>query len=165
MKYTDVQIGFQEFPDEISLLINISNCPWHCKGCHSPELWKDIGIELTFDELSKLINTNKGITCVGFMGGDYDTPYLNKLAGYIVNDINPGLKVGWYSGNSRLSDYINTEWFNYIKLGPYDEELGGLDNPNTNQRMYQYSPYFSDCDSELGIGWRDITYKFWKHEK
>ena len=159
MKYTNTQITFSEFPDEISLCINISNCPWHCPGCHSPELWKDVGTELTFDELHKLINSNKGITLVGFMGGDYDTPYLNCLAAFVKNF---NLKVGWYSGNSRLSDYINTEWFNYIKLGPYDKELGGLDNPNTNQRMYQYSPYFSNC-TELGIGWRDITYKFWKH--
>jgi len=25
----------------------------------------------------------------------------------------------------------------YIKLGPYVEEKGGLDNPNTNQRFYR----------------------------
>ena len=62
MKYTDVQIGFQEFPDEISLLINISNCPFHCPGCHSPELREDIGTELTKKELSNLIKSNKGIT-------------------------------------------------------------------------------------------------------
>ena len=162
MKYTDTQITFTEFPDEISLCINISNCPWHCPGCHSPELWKDVGTKLTFKELHHLISINDGITLVGFMGGDYDTPYLNELAEYVKN-IDPPLKVGWYSGNSRLSDYINTEWFDYIKLGPYDKELGGLDNPNTNQRMYQYSPYFSDCNTELGIGWRDITHKFWKY--
>lgn len=160
MKYTDTQITFAEFPDEISLCINISNCPWHCPGCHSPELWEDVGTKLTFKELHHLISINKGITLVGFMGGDYDTPYLNYLAEYVKN-IDPPLKVGWYSGNSRLSNYINTEWFDYIKLGPYDEKLGGLDNPNTNQMMYKYSPYFSDCDSELGIGWRNITYRFW----
>ena len=152
MKYTDTQIGFQEFPDEISLLINISNCPWHCSGCHSPELWEDIGTELTFKELHRLIANNKGITLVGFMGGDYDTPYLNHLAEYIKN-IDPPLKVGWYSGNSRLSDYINTEWFNYIKLGPYIKELGGLNNSNTNQRFYKVE------NGQL-IDW---TYKFWKH--
>ena len=38
MKYTDTQVTFSEFPDEIALCINISNCPWHCPGCHSPEL-------------------------------------------------------------------------------------------------------------------------------
>ena len=161
MKYLNTMIGFREFPDEISLLINITGCCWHCPGCHSPELWKDIGTELTFEELDKLINSNKGITLVGFMGGDYDTPYLNELAKHIVNDIDPDLNIGWYSGNSRLSDYIDINLFDYIKLGPYIKELGGLDNPNTNQRMYQYSLYFSDC-TELGIGWRDITYKFRK---
>lgn len=162
MKYLNTMIGFREFPDEISLLINITGCCWHCKGCHSPELWKDIGIELTSDELYKLVDSNKGITLVGFMGGDYDTPYLNELAEYVKN-IDLPLKVGWYSGNSRLSDYINTEWFDYIKLGPYDKELGGLDNPNTNQRMYEYNKFYSDFT--IGKGWRDITYKFWKNGK
>ena len=51
MKYTDTQITFSEFPDEIALCINISNCPFHCPGCHSPELWEDIGTELTYDEV------------------------------------------------------------------------------------------------------------------
>ena len=161
MKYTDVQIGFQEFPDEISLLINISNCPFHCSGCHSPELWEDIGTELTYSRLNNLIETNKGITLVGFMGGD---PILvNSLASYIKHKYN--IKVGWYWGGTDIPKEVYLINFDYIKLGPYIKELGGLDNPDTNQRMYQYSPYFSDCDSELGIGWRDITHKFWKHEK
>ena len=144
MKYTDTQITFSEFPDEIALCINITNCPFHCPGCHSPELWEDVGTKLTFDELNKLIQSNKGITLVGFMGGDYDTPYLNCLAAFVKNF---NLKVGWYSGNSRLSDYI--------KIGPYIKELGGLDSPTTNQRMYHYT------GSEI----KDITYKFWKHGK
>ena len=25
----------------------------------------------------------------------------------------------------------------YLKLGPYDERLGGLDSPTTNQRFYR----------------------------
>ena len=160
MKYTDTQIGFQEFPDEISLLINISNCPFHCPGCHSPELWEDVGTELTFDELNKLIDSNKGITLVGFMGGKPEE--VNLLAEYIKRNITY-LKVGWYWGGEVFSKEINPINFDYIKLGPYIKKLGGLDNPNTNQRMYQCSPYFSDCSTELGIGWRDITYKFWKH--
>lgn len=155
MKYTNVEIGFQEFPDEISLCINISNCPFHCSGCHSPELWEDVGTELTFKELHHLISINKGITCVGFMGGDYDTPYLNSLAEYVKN-IDPPLKVGWYSGNSRLSDYINTNWFDYIKIGPYIEEKGGLNNPNTNQIMYEIDHKYGHANN--------ITSKFWKHE-
>ena len=163
MKYTDTQVTFSEFPDEIALCINISHCPWNCPGCHSPELREDIGTKLVTPELDTLIKNNNGITCIGFMGGDYHTWEVNFFAKYI-KETYPDLKVGWYSGTSKISSYIEPKWFDYIKLGPYDKELGGLDNPNTNQRMYQYSPYFSDCDSELGIVWRDITYKYWKHE-
>ena len=38
LKYVDSQITFREIPDEITLCINISNCPFRCKGCHSKEL-------------------------------------------------------------------------------------------------------------------------------
>jgi anaerobic ribonucleoside-triphosphate reductase activating protein len=152
MKYTDTQITFTEFPDEISLCINISNCHCHCHGCHSPELWEDVGTELSLKELDKLISSNKGITCVGFMGGDSNPTYINALATYIKHNYKD-LKVGWYSGNTKLSDIIDTRWFDYIKIGPYIKELGGLDNSNTNQRFYKVE------NGQL-IDW---TYKFWKH--
>ena len=159
MKYTDTQIGFQEFPDEISLLINISNCPFHCPGCHSPELWEDIGIELTFDELNKIIQSNKGITCVGFMGGKPEE--VNLLAEYIKRNITY-LKVGWYWGGEIFPKEINPMNFDYIKLGPYIEKLGGLNNPNTNQRMYKHTISENSYIEGLGLCWKDITNKFWK---
>ena len=146
MKYLDTMVGFREFPDEISLCINITNCPWHCPGCHSPELWEDVGTELTYGKLDDLIKTNKGITLVGFMGGD---PILvNSLASYVKHNYN--IKVGWYWGGTDVPKEVYLTNFDYIKLGPYDKELGGLDNPNTNQRMYHYT------GSEI----KDITYKF-----
>ena len=46
LKYVDTKIVFREVPDEITLCINISNCPCHCKGCHSPYLAEDIGTVL-----------------------------------------------------------------------------------------------------------------------
>ena len=159
MKYTDTQIGFQEFPNEISLLINISNCPFHCPGCHSPELWEDVGTKLTFKELHHLISINKGITLVGFMGGQPEE--VDPLAEYVKN-IDPPLKVGWYWGGEVIPHgYLNEENFDYIKIGPYIKELGGLDNPNTNQRMYM-NWYDSEDDVVHSI---DITSKFWKHGK
>lgn len=158
MKYTDTQIGFQEFPDEISLLINISNCPFRCPGCHSPELWENVGIELNCKELHKLISHNDGITLVGFMGGQPEE--VNSLAEYIKN-IDPPLKVGWYWGGETVPKEINEINFDYVKLGPYIKELGGLDNPNTNQRMY-LNWYDSEDDVVHSL---NITSKFWKHEK
>ena len=51
MKYCETAITFSEVPDEVTLCINISNCPCHCKGCHSAYLAEDIGEELTFEVL------------------------------------------------------------------------------------------------------------------
>lgn len=149
MKYTDIQIGFQEFPDEISLLINISNCPFHCPGCHSPELWEDIGNILDVETLKSLIKSNKGISCIGFMGGNPEE--VNAFSTVIKKNYN--LKVGWYWGGIEIPIDINIFNFNYIKVGPYVKKLGGLDNPNTNQRFYHVK------DGVL-VDW---TYKFWKH--
>lgn len=156
MKYLNTYIGFREFPDEISLCINITQCPWHCEGCHSPELWEDIGTELTVEELDRLIQANKGITLVGFMGGDFNPHYINTLATFIKHNY-PNLKVGWYSGNTKLSDIIDPYWFDYIKIGPYIKEKGPLDNPNTNQKMYQISKMET---GEYII--EDITFKFYE---
>ena len=101
LKYVNTAITFAEFPDEISLLINISNCPCHCKGCHSAYLAEDIGEPLDYIALTKLIiDSNKGITCVGLMGGDSDPKWINKLAKFIKTSSE--LKVGWYSGRNYL---------------------------------------------------------------
>lgn len=137
MKYLNTEVTFREFPDEISLCINITNCPFHCEGCHSPELWENIGTRLTKQELAKLIETNNGITCVGFMGGE--PSLINTYAAFIKNEY-PNLKVGWYWGGKFIPYNINKNNFDYIKVGPYIKELGGLDNPSTNQRMYQITP-------------------------
>ena len=157
MKYTDTQIGFSEFPDEISLLMNISNCSYHCLGCHSPELWEDIGTELTFKELHKLISHNKGITCVGFMGGNLKE--VNPLAEYVKN-VYPPLKVGWYTGGIiEENELLKLEFFDYVKSGPYIKELGGLNYPSTNQRFYKIEHLENETK------WLNLTYKFWKNEK
>ena len=150
LKYVDTMVTFSEFPDEISLCINISNCKCHCIGCHSSYLAEDIGEPLLESTLHKLITENKGITCVGFMGGDIEPKSVNTLAQYVKTEYN--LKVGWYSGRKELSKDIELDNFDYIKIGPYIEEYGPLNNPNTNQRMYL-------VDNGKLI---DITSKFWK---
>lgn len=136
LKYVDTQVTFAEIPDEISLCINISNCPIGCDGCHSSYLWGDIGTLLTPESLSFLIERNTGITCVCFMGGDIGPDEINRLAGY-VRHVYCHLKIGWYSGRQELSRCIDPKCFDYIKLGPYIPEKGGLNSPSTNQRFYK----------------------------
>lgn len=134
LKYTDTKVVFAEIPDEITLAINISNCPCHCKGCHSPYLAEDIGEELSLSNLITLYDRNKGITCISLMGGDSDPSYIDVLAEFIKNILK--LKVAWYSGRQELSKDIDLGNFDFIKLGPYIPEKGGLDSRTTNQRFY-----------------------------
>lgn len=158
MKYLDYAVTFSEFPDEISLCINISNCSFHCPGCHSPELWEDVGEELNEDSLSKLIEKNPGISCVGFMGGEPGA--INDLAKFVTEHWM--LKIGWYTGYSTVPEDINLDNFDYIKIGPYIESKGPINNPNTNQRMYKHI-VVSDMSYNIDENWVDITSKFWKN--
>lgn len=154
LKYATFEVVFREFPDEITLAINISNCPNNCPGCHSSYLKEDIGTELNEDTLDELIEKNKGITCVGFMGGDISPKQVIWLSQH-VKEKYPELKTGWYSGRDMFPMYYGT--FDYIKLGAYKEEYGPLDNPNTNQRMWQKI----DGD-EMNPLIVNITNKFWE---
>jgi anaerobic ribonucleoside-triphosphate reductase activating protein len=150
VKYYNAMVVFEEIPNEITLAINITNCPCHCKGCHSQFLWEDKGTELTAKELNSLLEKNSGITCVCFMGGDREPKYINGYAFYLKHF--KKLKVGWYSGRNELSKDISLKNFDFIKLGEYKEDLGGLDKETTNQRFYVIK------DDEM----EDNTFLFWK---
>ena len=150
LKYVNYDITFQEIPDEITLCINISNCPCHCIGCHSSYLAEDIGEKLTLDKIYKLIENNEGITCICFMGGDSSPKEIDMFA-RCIKDLYD-IKVAWYSGKQELSKDINLQWFEYIKLGPYIEKLGPLNSKTTNQRFYKIEK------NKLV----DITNLFWK---
>ena len=162
IKYVDTKVVFQEIPDETTLAINISNCPCHCKGCHSSYLAEDIGTPLDEDSLVELLLNNKGITCIAFMGGDSDPEYINWLASIMrdMNDSEPGnwadVKIAWYSGRQELSPDIDLRNFDYIKLGPYIEEKGPLSSRATNQVMLQID---NSCGRSIV---KDITSRFWK---
>lgn len=162
LKYTDTQVTFREIPDEVTLCINISGCPIRCPDCHSKELWEDIGEELTEEKLYSLIEENKGITCVCFMGGIQDYAALDRL---FLEVHKKHLKTALYSGENIIPWFIELD---YIKIGPYIKERGGLDNPNTNQRFFKkvrHATFTNDghCSFVLS-GWEDITYKFWKND-
>jgi anaerobic ribonucleoside-triphosphate reductase activating protein len=157
LKYTDTEIVFREIPDEITLAINISGCPIHCPDCHSKELWKDIGKDLTQRALERMIRESDGITCVAFMGGDAEPDIILLLASVIKREF-PDLKVAWYSGRDQIAagpeHYLCLD---YIKTGPFIKERGPLDNPNTNQHLYK--KVYEDGNTHFV----DITYKFWKN--
>ena len=103
MKYVNSSIVFQEIPDEVTLAINISNCPCRCPGCHSPYLWADTGSELTTDAIDSFMEEyGSDITCIAFMGGDAEPETVNKLSAYIHRTY-PTIKTAWYSGRTQLT--------------------------------------------------------------
>lgn len=130
LKYLGSAIVFQEVPTEVSLVINISGCPYKCKGCHSPYLWEYKGRYIS-EDIEALIDEHNGITCVCFMGGDQNPQELNELIDYIHSR---ELKVCLYTGSDSIP--TNIYGLDYLKIGHYSEKLGGLDKVTTNQKFY-----------------------------
>ncbi|MCI9360663.1 MAG: anaerobic ribonucleoside-triphosphate reductase activating protein [Hungatella sp.] len=135
LKYASYSIVMKEVPNEISLAINISGCPYRCKGCHSQYLWEYTGAYLT-NNLEMLLNMYDGlITCVCFMGGDQNESELLECLKIVKQR---KLKTCLYTGKDFINnfryDVINN--LDFIKTGKYIEELGGLNCSTTNQRMY-----------------------------
>ena len=153
LKYVNSDIVFQEIPDEVTLAINISNCPCHCPGCHSHYLWEDIGLPLNTNAIDDFVQEfGSNLTCIAFMGGDGDPRGVNQLAQYVHEEY-PQLRVAWYSGRTVISPAVHKEDFDYIKIGPYIKHLGPLKKPTTNQRLYR--------QNDQGE-FEDITSRFWK---
>ncbi len=129
---------FQEIPGEVTLAINLSNCPNRCPGCHSSYLMGDTGNVLDEEVLTGLLHKyGKAITCLCFMGGDASPAEVEQLSVFLKQHTDGSLKTGWYSGRPTLPAGCCPHHFDYIKLGPYIERLGGLDSPSTNQRFYR----------------------------
>ena len=147
MKYYNAMVVFEEIPNEITLAINITNCPCHCKGCHSKFLWEDVGTELDGYAIDDLVKKNNGVTCVCFMGGDANHKEIADLSEFL--HMTTDKKVAMYSGDEEI-DNLLVDVLDYYKVGPYIKEKGPLTDPNTNQRLYLIK------NKEL----IDITYKF-----
>lgn len=153
-------ISFLEFPGEISLVLNISECPCRCENCSEPELREKIGKPISFAYIDELLDTYKNyeLTCIGFMGGDAHLDEVKKYAEYIKEICD--LKVGFYSGRDQI-DLDLIPFLDYYKYGRWImpkgdpstwhlKPCGPIVFPWSNQRIYEI------IDKKL----IDITYKF-----
>ena len=149
LKYLKTGIVFQEIPDEVSLAIAISGCQIRCPACNQRELWEDKGITLGMTEFQWLLNQNTGITCVLLLGGEHDIDVLTELFMYAHKRI----KTAWYCGLDMIPrDKLGIlQYLDFYKLGHYDAELGGLDSPTTNQKLFRKEVTVD------GVEWKDIT--------
>ena len=145
-------VVMEEIPGKVTLAISISNCRGNCPGCHSPELRDNIGIPLTPSVIDDLLEKNFGVNCVLFLGEGDDIETLLDLAVYAGNH----RAVALYSGKTEVDK--RCYWvFDYIKVGPYVKELGPLNKPTTNQRLYEIRRHGKGKYEKI-----DITREFWR---
>lgn len=141
------------------LYITLTGCPIHCPECNSKWLWEDTGTILNWQELNKIIEENKGITCVVFGGGDNDIEHLSELCNNVRYFYDGKIKTAWYSGSKNIDSYI-ANYLDYYKIGPFDSKYGPLNNPMTNQRLYKVERTETNYIDHVEL--IDITDKFWK---
>ena len=131
--YDTYDITFAEIPGEICLAITIMGCQNRCKGCHSPHLRTTDGKILNKDEIIKIISNYKNyITTVLLLGEGHSKNVLLETVNFI-NGL--GFKTAVYSGRDTYDEEL-AKAIDYYKVGGYQESKGGLNNPNTNQRLY-----------------------------
>jgi anaerobic ribonucleoside-triphosphate reductase activating protein len=137
MNYAGYDITLIEIPNEISLTILISGCPNRCPDCHSKFAWnKNFGKELNKNTFIEILNKyKKTITCVCFLGGEWDS----NLVELIKISKNYNLRIGLYSGLNNISDIDKsiTSNIDYLKIGEYCKAKGDLSSKNTNQKLYK----------------------------
>ena len=138
-------IVLEEIPDKVTLAVEISNCRGSCPGCHSPFLKQDLGEELTPSVVDQLIAGNFGVNCFLLLGEGKDKAALLRIASHLREKF-PRIERAVYSGRTEVDPEFY-EAFDYVKVGPYVEALGPLNEPTTNQRLYHHG--------------EDITSRFW----
>lgn len=153
LKYLYCKEIFSEIPSEISLGISITGCTIKCSGCHSRELWIDNGISLTPQHLEFLLQEHKGISCLLLLGGEHDIDSLTELFILAHNKV----KTAWYCGLDEIpKDKLGIlRYLDYVKIGRYDQKLGPLTSPTTNQHLYKVT-HTKEDDTLI-----DITSLFW----
>ena len=153
-------VVMEEIPDRVTLAVEISHCRGNCPGCHSPFLKEDIGEVLTEEIIDALVRNNFGVDCFLFLGEGRDPEALCALAAHVRT---LGLIPAVYSGRREVDDLL-WESFDYVKVGPYVEELGPLNKPTTNQRLYRALGPEEEAPTvsvHAGRRFADITARFW----
>ena len=133
LRYTRMDVVFQEVPDEISLLFHFAGCPLHCSGCHSSYGWSpNQGKELSQKDFAFFLQRyHSMITCVCFFGGEWEP---TGLLAFLHMARQYSLKTCLYTGLERVHPRI-LQGLDYLKTGPWIASLGGLSSTTTNQKF------------------------------
>lgn len=157
MYFSEPQIVFQEVPDEISLALSISGCDLGCKGCHSAQTWGYThGEKLTEEKIINFINKYKGMfSCFLFYGGEWLEEELIVFFSIIKKH---NIKICLYTGLTfdefKLKNYQLLNYLDFLKVGRWIKERGGLNSLTTNQIFLSVK---KDRDNFI---FKNLNYKF-----
>lgn len=133
-------ITLNEVPGQIAFYVEIGECNRRCHGCHSPHLWEYVQHKTSLEDLLRKILDAKeeGADAVLLMGGTTNGLTEGSLKA-IIQAISCVLPVALYSGSDNIGEdmkYLTKTDLTWLKTGSYKKKLGGLKDPNTNQRFF-----------------------------
>ncbi len=134
LRFTACNVLLQEIPGEVSLAYLISGCPIGCKGCHSADSWSaQQGELLSAARLQQDIGKYRGLlSCVLWLGGEWQPGALSEML-QLCRQLE--LKTALYTGLPYCPSAL-LPLLDYVKTGPWQAELGGINSPTSNQRLY-----------------------------
>jgi anaerobic ribonucleoside-triphosphate reductase activating protein len=164
-------ITMNEIPGRIAVYFELGNCTQGCPECHSPHLSEQQVLAITpLEELESIAETQttKGADAIVLMGGTTNGISDDDLI-TICQTLGSILPLGLYSGRDdeeRDKEIARRGSLQWLKTGSYQEELGGLDSPRTNQRFYELEARFvfdrSGLYRQTDTIFHDLTHLFQK---
>ena len=155
LRYVEVALSHREVPGESALCVYISGCPNRCIDCHYPELQNPDAGDILRNHFTDILDLYRSqASCACFMGeGAAGETEVLELQTFAVLAKKRGFKTALYSGRDiEIEPWMRC--FDYVKVGSYQKDLGALDQPTTNQRLYK----------QTRTGFIDITAMFWESQ-
>ena len=148
MNYHNITKDDMKNGDGLRVVLWVSGCDHHCKGCHNPQTWEfDSGIPFDTNAMNELLNALdkpyiQGLTLTG--GNPIDSgPEILAICSDIKKRF-PNKDIWLYSGytfdeiKSRAVGEFILEYIDVLVDGPYIEEQRDITLPfrgSKNQRL------------------------------
>jgi len=161
-------ITLSEIPGKTALVVEFANCQQRCPGCHSKHLWES-GEDLSLSEVMTYIDSTlqEDVNCILLMGGTTNGIPLDDLrklveAIYRYYSIPVAIYSGLPEEETPMDEMAAWYGLDWLKTGDYREELGGLESPKSNQKLYRkdFKHLIKDNVLKVKFIWEDETYKF-----
>jgi len=121
--------------------IFISGCndgKGRCKKCHNPQLWNfDVGDEINDNFYKNLKEKEDFYECISLLGGCPLDQDRHDLLDFLMRlrHLFPDKEKWLFTGKDEVPNWVK-EYFDYIKIGKYDENLKTDGFPaSSNQRV------------------------------